>query len=448
MDLGNSVLPVSYAYTPGKEEDGVTVQVPLPVAEHLTSGQIQWMVPGLREEQINVLLRALPKVVRRQLMPIDPKVREIAREFDPGRGDFLEALARFIGIKYRVEVKASDWPAQSIPAHLQPRVEVVDQKKQTVITARDLETIKATVKKQEVKSDAWDRMVRSVERYALSSWSFGDLPESLVVEEINGTPVLGYPGLMLRDGEVDVRLFRKKEEAVRSSPPAIRKLAEAALGKDIAWLWKELRNLGGGSVYKAPANFQAALSSFDLTGTKPTPLESGDLLQQQAQEHILQHALRLEPVLPLTTKRFNQLCENVRKELPTYAHKVRDLVKQVQDLKQKLLQSPKKYPGMEKDVARLTPPGLLAKTPHQQLLQLPRFLKAIQVRAERASINPAKDADKADLIADYDNWERYVAEADHETFRWMLEEYRVSVFAQELGTAQPVSAKRLEAMMS
>lgn len=448
VDLGNSVLPVSYAYTPGKEEDGVTVQVPLPVAEHLTSGQIQWMVPGLREEQINVLLRALPKVVRRQLMPIDPKVREVAREFDPGRGDFLESLARFIGIKYRVDVKASDWPAQSIPAHLQPRVEVVDQKKQTVIAARDLETIKATVKKQEVKSDAWDRMVRSMERYALSTWSFGDLPESVVVEEINGTPIFGYPGLVLRDGEVDVRLFRKKEEAVRSSPPAVRKLAEAALGKDIAWLWKELRNLGGRSVYKAPANFHSALSSFDLTGSKPAPLESGDQLQKQAQEHILQHALRLEPVLPLTTKRFNQLCEKARKELPTYAHKVRELLNQVQDLKQKLLQSPKKYPGLEKDIARLTPAALLVKTPHQQLLQLPRFLKAIQVRAERAIINPAKDADKADLIADYDNWERYVAEADHETFRWMLEEYRVSVFAQELGTAQPVSAKRLEAMMS
>ncbi|HSJ02940.1 MAG TPA: ATP-dependent RNA helicase HrpA [Verrucomicrobium sp.] len=449
VDLGNSVLPVTYAYTPGQEQDGVTVQVPLPMAEHLTSGQLQWMVPGLREEQINVLLRALPKTVRRPLMPIDPKVREIAREFDPGRSDFLESLARFITIKYRVDVKASDWPPQSLPAHLQPRIEVVNQRKETIIAARDLQAIKATVRKQEVPSDAWDKAVRRLERYALTSWSFGDLPESVVIEEINGVPVLGYPGLALRDGEADLRLYRKPQEAARSSPPAVRKLAELALGRDLAWLWKELKSLGGAPVYKAPASFQAALSSINLSTTaKPVVQGSAEQLQQQAQEHILCHALRLQPLFPLTEKRFHALCDSARKELPLLVHRVRDLLKQTQDLKQKILNSPKRYPGLEKDIQRLLPQNLLVVTPHVQLQQLPRYLRAVEVRAERATINPAKDADKADLIADYDGWEKYVAEADHETFRWMLEDYRVSIFAQELGTFQPVSVKRLEAMMS
>jgi len=123
VTFGSSVLPLNYAYSPGDERDGVTVKVPLQVAEYLTSGQIQWMVPGLREELIEVLLRALPKSIRRSFMPVDQRAKEIAAQFDPGRSEFLPALAHHLTRTYRIEVKASDWPAQSVPAHLQPRVE-------------------------------------------------------------------------------------------------------------------------------------------------------------------------------------------------------------------------------------------------------------------------------------------------------------------------------------
>ncbi|HYF37363.1 MAG TPA: ATP-dependent RNA helicase HrpA, partial [Prosthecobacter sp.] len=233
--FGSSVLPITYTYKPGQEEDGVTVQVPLPMAEHLTSGQLQWMVPGLREEQINILLRALPKVIRRELMPIDEKVREIAADFDPGRSDFLEALAAYLRQRYRVQVKATDWPPQSLPIHLQPRVEVIAQNQQTVVASRDLDAIRNTVRKQEHKSDAWERAVKRVERHALSAWSFGDLPESIVVETINGVPLLGFPSLQLRENEVDVRLFKNRDEVLKHSPAAVRFLAEKVLGKDLAW---------------------------------------------------------------------------------------------------------------------------------------------------------------------------------------------------------------------
>ncbi len=143
VSLGNTALPVTYAYTPGHEADGVTVRVPLPVAAQLTTGQIQWMVPGLREEQIGVLLRALPKTVRKTLMPLESKIREIAAEFQPGRTEFLAALADFLSRKYGVSVRAGDWPPQSLPAHLQPRVEVIDRGNKTVVAGRDLKAIHA-----------------------------------------------------------------------------------------------------------------------------------------------------------------------------------------------------------------------------------------------------------------------------------------------------------------
>jgi ATP-dependent helicase HrpA len=417
---------------------------------------VQWLVPGLREEQASVLLRALPKVHRRPLMPLEPKAREIAAEFDPGASDFLPALAAFITRRYGVRVEAADWPAQSLPAHLQPRVEVLDQNQRTVTAGRDLSTIRATVKKQEVRSDAWDRAVKRVERYALSSWSFGNLPESIVIEEINGVAVLGYPGLALRDGEVDLRLYRRQEEAIASSPAAVRHLAEEAVGRDIAWLQQELRGFASAAgKAAAPATFQAALSQLSLatagqtgpasqktSNTPPAPLAD------QAREHILAHALSLAPVLPLTEARFRALCDAARKEFPTLAYRVRELLKQIEELRGKVLNDKKRYPGLEQDVQRLVPPDLLATTPHAQLQHVPRYLRAIQVRAERAVLSPAKDDTKAAQIEDFDGWEQHVSPANRETFRWMLEEYRVSVFAPELGTAQKASAKRLEELMN
>ena len=445
--LGNSVLPVSYHYKPGEEHDGVTVQVPLPVAEHLTTGQIQWMVPGLREELCRTLLRALPRAIRKQLMPIEPKAAEVAARFEPGRAEFLPALAAYLKKTYRVEVAGSDWPVDCVPVHLQPRIEVVDQKQRTVVAARDLGAIQSAVKQTEVKSDAWEKLVPRFERYDLKGWTFGDVPEWVVVEHIGGAEVRGYPGLERdKDGLVNLRLFRRAEEAVRGTPGAVRRLAELALGKDIAWLAKELRGFAPVSAGpKAAASFAGALNQLQtqVVAVKAT----GVGLPEQAQEHVLAHLLRLEPVLPLTEKRFEGLLEKVRKELPLVTQRTRDLFKQVHEQRDQIARGANRYPGMETDLARLVPGDLLLTTPHGQLPQVLRYLKAVRIRAERAGNNPAKDADKAQLIADWDGWETFVPAANREVFRWLMEEYRVQVFAQELGTAQAVSVKRLEALL-
>jgi ATP-dependent helicase HrpA len=254
---------------------------------------------------------------------------------------------------------------------------------------------------------------------------------------------------VLRDGEVDLRLFRKQEEARDYSPAAVRLLAENALGKDIAWLQQELRSLASSAgTAPKPANFQVALSQLSLaTAAKTAPKVSNTSaapLAEQAREHILAHALKLTPVLPLTEARFRALCDAARKEFPALAFRVRELLKQIEELRAKIMADKKRYAGMENDVQRLVPPDLLACTPYAQLQHVSRYLRAIQVRAERAVLSPAKDDSKVTQIEDFDGWEEQVSEGSRETFRWMLEEYRVSVFAPELGTAQKVSAKRLE----
>ncbi len=173
---------------------------------------------------------------------------------------------------------------------------------------------------------------------------------------------------------------------------------------------------------------------------------SPELLQKSAYEHLLAHTLHLAPIFPLTEARFIALAESARRELPTLTYQLGERVRQIFELRQKLLASPKRYPGFEADLQRLLPGDFLARTLHAQLPHLLRYLRAIQIRAERAEVSPAKDAEKAKQLLPFAKWESHVPEPQREAFRWMLEEFRVSLFAQELGTAQPASAQRLRAL--
>lgn len=445
--LGNAVLPVTYAYQPGGEVDGVTVRVPLPVAEQLTSGQLQWMVPGLREEQIGVLLRALPKAIRKALMPLEPKIPEVAREFQPGREDFLTALAGFLTRKYRVPICGEDWPPQSLPAHLLPRVEVIQPGDKTVAAGRDLGALQAQVKTMEVKTGAWDRAAAKWERDDVKEWNFGDLPESVVVEEVAGAPLRAYPGLEPRGDAVRVRLFRQREEAAETSVRGVRRLAELVMARELSRLHKELAGFSRfvpAGEKKTPANFQASLQQLTVKMSGPVGVPfPAETLQQSAYEHLLRQVLTLAPVFPLTAARFQALTAAAHRDLPGLTHQLGERTKQLLALRQAILASPKRYPGLEQDVQRLLPPDFLARTPHGQLPHVHRYLRGVQIRAERAALAPAKDSEKARQLAPFAGWEKRVPAAKREAFRWLLEEFRISVFAQELGTAQPASAKRL-----
>jgi ATP-dependent helicase HrpA len=449
VTFGNTALPLNYAFTPGEETDGVTVRVPLPVAADLTSGQVQWMVPGLREEQIAMLLRALPKTVRKTLMPLEPKIREVAAEFHPGREDFLTALAEFLTRKYRQPVRASDWPPQSLPPHLQPRVEVVDGGNRTLAAGRDLAAIQSAVESRDVRSGAWEKAAKQWEHTGVTEWSFGDLPESVVVENVGGAPLLAHPGLELHEGAVSVRLFRKREDAESASAAGVRGLAELVMARDLTRLARELAGLARHIPVpgRQPNNFHDALQQMSAKLSTPaSAFVTADILQKTAYEHLLAHALALVPVFPLTAARFKALTESAHRDLPALSHRLGDWVRQLLALRQAVLAGPKRYAGLEQDVARLMPADFLARTPHTRLAHLHRYLRAVQVRAERASLNAAKDAEKAQQLAPFRDWEKRVPADRREVFRWLLEEFRVSLFAQELGTAQPVSAQRLKTL--
>jgi ATP-dependent helicase HrpA len=452
VELGTSVLPLNYAFSPGEDSDGVTVQVPLPVAAQLTSGQLQWMVPGLRQEQIQTLLRALPKTIRRQLMPLDVRAAEVAREFDPGRGDFQTALATFLTRKYRVAVNAADWPEDCLPNHLRPRVEVVDKSKRSIVTSRDLPAIQEQVNKRDHRSSAWRKTASQFEREGLTAWTIGNIPESVFVEEIAGEPLHAFPGLEPCGESVNLRLFRDLSEARKHTGDGIRKLVELAIGRDLIVLRKELQQIGKSIISPAPK--QAPLRGREGFASLGAQLQlqqkatTGDLetFLALAIERLVEHAFRWDPLTPLEEKRFQAFVEAGRRALPGHCYQMGEYCRQIVIMRETVLKSPKRFKGMETEVERIAPKDLLTHATFERLQHVPRYLKAVLVRAERAVLNPNKDAEKHSQLAPFANWQKHVPESAHPQFRWMLEELRVSIFAQELGTAESVSVTKLKAM--
>ena len=470
VPLGGQPVAVAYAYSPGEEHDGVTVKLGFSLAQTVSQSCVEWAVPGLREGLVNELLRALPKSLRRELMPLPPKVAEIVAELQPG-GESLQAdLAAFIRRRYGVAIPPNAWPADAIPAHLRPRVEVVGNDQKTIGASRDFAALRQ--KLEQVKTapapddSAWTRAARQWERAGVTAWDFGDLPARLTVSETGPVPVYAWPGLPRDAGGVSLRLFRTEDLARQASLGGIQKLVELALAKDFAWLHRDLR----------------ALQRFDSLAANLCP---PDELQETAFENLQRHVLPTEIFWPLTEARFAQAVQATRLQIPGLAAQLVDRVGAILKARGEVLPRCGAPPGLPaakpktlsdlsqlsiatQDAAKpanlwaaelesLLPRNFLIGIPFAQLAQVPRYLKALATRIERARLNPMKDQERARQLAPYlarlkamtANPPSSVASRQRqEAFRWMVEEYKVSLFAQELGTAFPVSPKRLDEFLS
>ncbi|MBP9902156.1 MAG: DUF3418 domain-containing protein [Verrucomicrobia bacterium] len=467
VPLGGQPVALSYAYTPGEEQDGVTVQLGFSLAQTISQASVEWAVPGLREAQIGELLRALPKALRRELMPFPPKIAEIARGLRPTGDSLQQDLARFIQQHYGVEIPANAWPADALPAHLRPRVEVLSHDQKSLGTSRDLNQLRQRLEKEVVKvqptgdDPAWTRVAQQWERFELTGWTFGDLPERITIKTSPALPIYAWPGLAVDNASVSLKLFHSQEAARRASLGGLQRLVALALQKDLAWLHKDLRAL---------TQFAPLLEKFCTV----------EELYDTAFANLQRHLLPSEGLPALSEAHFHAAVEESRNRLPGLAAKLKDHVGTILKVRQEILRrsgpvtTPKgtraqtlsdlKQLGAAsaahlpanpwtEALAALLPPNFLEVIPFAQLVHLPRYLKALRIRIERATLNPVKDQERARLLAPYQETLRKFAtplsappeaRPQIEVFRWMVEEYKVSLFAQELGTAFPISPKRLD----
>ena len=427
LEVDGEPVPLSYAYRPGHDRDGVTLKLPYKLVHFLQPEVLDWLVPGLLQEKITHLLRGLPKRVRKRFVPVPDKAREIAATLQPTHGAFLDSLAAHIQRAYGIEISQSDWKVRDLPDHIQMRVEVQGEDDEAIVAARDLHALREQLDAhaEDVQSDAWQTAEKRVAQRDVTGDTLGDLPERVEVMRAGGVPIFGYVGLM-RDGErVDARLFKRPDEAERETREGWTRLCERAMRDEMRALKRSLGALQHG------ANNAA--------------------MRDAAYQNVMAHLFNRAPAFPITRQRFEARIQQAQLYLQHVGPQLIQALTSLFETHREIRLLPSAYPEMDADLARLMPPDFLRHTPYEQVLHLGRFLKAIRIRAERARIDPLKDRQKAEQVQPFCDavTELLASELTGEkrdaveALRWMVEEFRVSVFAQELGTAQKVSPKRL-----
>ncbi len=466
LPVDNRVLPLAYAYQPGKEADGVTVRVSLAEAEALTPAALDWAVPGHLPEKVELMLKALPKEQRRSLIPLTETAQKLVRDLAlisarPKQPTLAEALAELLSPRLGVRIDPALWDARLFPDHLRVRVEVVDNRDQVLGASRDLAEIQAQlhsrsrdVSKQAatVDNSAWRAARAKWEGEPAAEWKFGDLPDKILVSEHHGVPVHAFPGLKAMPAGVAVRLFATPEEAAAATRAGLVKLFEAQLRYDLGWLEKDLkalRMLGTLAVtLTTPDALQAdALESIRRWVCDPKKMKVGvGAVAPNGPSGDATKAVEGNRPYQLTKAVFERALAAAKQDLRGLVPKLGDWLKEIFTLRLALQTTKQAYPGLAEDLAALLPPDFLRTTPFDRVQHLPRYLRGLQVRAERARRDQAKDVARAAELAPFVAAVKKLGGRAGE-LRWLVEEFRVSLFAQELGTAEPVSAVRLERML-
>ncbi|MDH0340222.1 ATP-dependent RNA helicase HrpA [Chromobacterium haemolyticum] len=434
LELEDGRLKLRYRFEPNHPLDGVTLDVPLAILNRLQPAAFEWLVPGMVREKLQQLIKGLPKQIRRCCVPVpDFVTRFLSGNPDPQQ-PIAPQLARFIlretgGVKVDID----DFRAQELPAHLLFNFRVIDDGKQEIGLGRDL----LALQKQfgQAAQLTFRDTSAEFERDEVSSWDFGELPES--IQFARGRQQLtGYPALTLEQDKVAIRLFDTQLVAERHHRQGVIRLLQLQLKEQMKQLSKGLPGMTQlGLQLRAVANI--------------------DELLADAIACICDRAFIGDDALPRNEKAFNDQKTRARTRLPAVIQAVTQYLGQVAaeygPLSVKMQKHKLGY-ELQQQLAKLVYKGFLAATPWSQLPHLPRYMRAMGLRMDKQPANPQRDGQRGAEIRDlWQKWETRVAE-DNEAegasqalldFRWQIEELRVSLFAQELKTPYPVSAKRL-----
>ena len=473
VPIDGQPVPVRYAYAPGEGHDGVTLRIPIALADALSAARLEWAIPGLRSGRVEEWLRSLPKALRKQLQPIAPKVEEIVRDLAPEGPTLEHDLRRFLKRRYGIDVSVAEVPSSAMPPHLQPRVEVVDPQQKVVAEGRDWSTLRASLPRQRaatpMESDGWRTAAARWERFGVVDWTFRDLPESVSWGGTGTAGGIAFPGLEFEEGQVNVRLFLSASQARRSSEAGFRRLVELALHKDLGWLERDLRGL-------------------NRLAERWAPLGSVDRLRDNALRFARRRVLSGTLPARLTREQFEIALASGHQRIPGLAQEIIDRVAEILELRASIARglglpaqngpasgkplksldqlslpgstpvvrsSPAASPAtaqIGKDLQRLVSADFPADLPPDRFQHLPRYLKALGLRLERARQNPPRDLERQRQVDPFLLALEDLRRASNDPaglervdeFSWLIEELKVSIFAQELGTETPVSLKRLQ----
>ena len=445
ITLGNTCLPCTYRFEPGKGDDGVTVTVPAGLVSSVPLQSADLKIPGLLREKITALIKGLPKEYRRPLVPIPATVDCIMKEMKGADDSLLSDMGRFIYERWGIGIPATAWPVDTLPDHLNMRFSIVDERGREIGAGRDI------VRLQEgpaavTESSALKREKARHERTGLTRWDFGDLSESIDLTGGKGISVTTYPALEAGDGSVGIRLLADRSEAAAIHRRGVRALYELHLKKELKFLKKGL--LPAGSKTQWAAYFGGAGYLQQAIYDQTVDLLFGCDVRRQ--EDFFRQIEEVRPVMYMTGQ---DVVREIEPVLAAY-HETRLAIAGLEAASRANRTHLHFLKGMRKELDLLVPRNFIEIYDSEGLRHLPRYMKAITIRAERGVVHLEKDRSRTEQVREFsDGLARLTADlppysSDEKRkaltdLSRMIEEYKVSVFAQELKTAFPVSPKRL-----
>ncbi len=443
LELGNLSLPLSYCFEPGGEADGVTVTIPLAALNQVDARSLEWLVPGLLAERIATLLKALPKSLRRHFVPVPDFARALTTALQPGPVSLTAAMSLRLNEMCGVEVPVSAWAAAELPFHLIMRIQVVDDAGATLACSRDLGALQQRFSTQAKASFGCGDQA-GFGQHEVHDWDFGELPD--VVEFTRaGVRLRGYPAIVEQsDRTLALQLLDEPDDAAAHHRQGVCRLLQRKTRDKVKYLKRELPQLQQMSLHYLAIGSQVELLD-DLLGAayqragfgdRPVPRdrEAFQACLQRVRTHVIDEARALAARVADILVSHHRINGVLNGPVPNSWNEA------VSDIREQL--------------TGLIYPGFIGATPEPWLGHLPRYLKAIELRLEKLRYSPDKDRQRRAGIATL--WQqcrtRLQSNRVHgrhdlalQEFRWLLEELRVSQFAQELKTVQPVSVKRLDA---
>jgi ATP-dependent helicase HrpA len=439
--LGEVEHPLTYRFEPGHILDGVTVSIPLVMLGNVEPERLEWLVPGLIRDKITALLKKLPQRIRRDLVPLPPFITAFLERYGPQSGALTRCLAEFIQMRTGTLLQADDW--SEVPDHLRMNVRLLDPAGNEVGSGRDLKTLR----------EQWGAEARTalretpdvgLTRSGLIRWDMDDLPVSLVLDR-RGIKVPVFPAVVDEAESVAVQLVENETEADQLTRLGILRLCLLEMQPLIKASTRSISGLTAmamqyallpGDAVQAPSEaLKGELAERAML--ELIPESCGQIRTRSAYED-LRDQLRAHWVAKLT-----ETAQLALPALKTY-QEVRNALDKAGNgpLKDALTE-------IRQHLDQLMHRGALRNTPLAQLKHFPRYLKAILVRLEKLPHDRAGDAEKSrQLQGLQQSWVRTLKShgpsIELDRFRWMLEELRVSLFAQTLKTPYPISEKRLQ----
>jgi ATP-dependent helicase HrpA len=435
---GRLVLPLSYQFDPGSETDGVTVHVPLALLNQVSPSGFDWQVPGLRRELVTALVSSLPKELRRHLSPVGEQVTAVLERVGPGDGPTFEVVGRELSRLAAVPIPPGTWRVEWLPDHLRMTFRVEDERGQALAVGKDLDALKSRLHERVWAASA--DAIKGIERTGLTEWDMGDLP-STVKHEWSGYTTTGYPALVDEGATVGVRVVTTEAEQARV-------------------MWAGTRRLLLLCIPDPGRDLERVLDNRTTLALARGPYPSVRDLLDDCTGCVVDELLVSHGGPAWSEAAFGVLCAAVGAELtrtvrPVVAAVARVLTRaRIIEGRVASLTAPSLQPAVidiRGQLGRLIRPGFVSAVGTLRLANYARYLEAIDRRLDKLPQDPPRDtARMAGLRQLQQEWEDLVdirpdirTKAEVWDIRWMIEEMRVSTYAQTLGTPYPVSEPRV-----